>query len=291
MNEPMAARWIVVAFAAVAACAQPASDACNDGTFCPEHTSCGVNDLCFAHVGECGRFDDRMPCLVDEVTSGFCVEGACAPGLEVIGYAVSIPSALPLPGVEVVVRDHPEILGQITNVNGYFGIRAPHDVVAVIELSYPDTIVSVSRPILVGSSDVQADLIYGGIPMIPVALATLLAEQAGRELLPGRGMVTGQTVGSNGSFDPIGGVAVTLASGSCEGPWYFERDGTPAIGAQTTIANNGTFAFVNCELSAAEIVGTLAGAPCRVLDAPAPGPIAVTPESDRVTAIGRISCP
>jgi hypothetical protein len=270
------------------ACAGPDSDRCNNGTFCPPSTTCGAQDVCFAEVGACRQFSDGMPCLADDVTSGYCDGTACRAGSTIIAYATLVPSGIGLPGVEAVVRDHPEVLRGVGNANGYFEFEVPRDTDAVIELSYPDAYVTVTRPVIVGDEDVLLDALYGGIPVVPVTLADLLAARVGIELLPERGFLTGVSVDPQGQT--VGGVAFSLATGSCDGPYYVDVKGEPVIGATATQPGNGTFAFANCEPGTVMLQASATTGACHTLDRASTDPVPMNVEVGRITYLGRMTC-
>lgn len=288
MNTMMRVFGAFVVAVMAAACARPGSDRCNDGTFCPPSTTCGAQDVCFAGIGACSQFSDAMPCLVDELTSGYCDGSACRVGATILGFATSVPSGLGLPGVEAHVRDHPEVLRAVGNPNGYFDFKVPRGIEAVIEVSYPDAFVSVTRPILVGDEDVLADFLFGGIPVVSIALGDVLAEMVGIELLPDRGMLTGISTTPQGTA--VGDVAFSLASGSCDGPYYIDVQGMPVIGGTATVPGNGSFAFVNCEPGTALLQATAATGPCHTLDRASTDPVPIAIEPGRIAYLGRMTC-
>jgi hypothetical protein len=287
MNTTM---WLVGALAipvVAAACAGPASDRCNDGTFCPPSTTCGAQDVCFADIGTCSQFSDAMPCLVDDVTSGYCDGATCRVGATILGFATSVPSGIGLPGVEAVVRGHPEVLRAVGNPNGYFEFKVPRGVEAVIEISYPDAYLTIARPVAVGDDDVALDFLYGGIPIVPIALGEALADQIGIELLPERGLLTGVSVDLDGKA--VGGVAFSPTTGSCDGPYYFDMQGSPTT-ETSTVPGNGTFAFVNCEPGTVTLRATATTGACHTFDRASTDPVPMSIEPGRLTYLGRMTC-
>jgi len=272
----------------VAGCAEPASDSCGNGTFCPPSTTCGAQNVCFADVDACPDFANRTPCIIDRENSGYCEEGTCERGPDVIASAAVMPSRMPAVGIEGVVRDHPEVLRSIGNANGYFGFRTPRDITIVIEARYPDALISVTRPIVVADRDVLADYIYGGIPIVPTALVELLSAQLDITFQPDRGVLAGS------AFDVItnrevAGMSVTVPPGTCLGPYYFGVSGAVEPGATAT-QEGGAFAFVDCVVGPTTVTATSPAGPCRTLDADAPGDIAAEIEPDRLLFVGRIVC-
>jgi len=273
-----------------AGCAEVASDACADGTYCPVGSTCGTNNVCIAHERACSQFADGMPCLVDKATSGFCADDACSVGFEVIGYGLEMPTRSALAGMSVEMRGHPEVGVSLTNVNGYFSLRTPRLTTGVITLTWPEAFVTITRPVTIREAPVTLELSYGGIPIVPRLIAQALASQAGITLSPERGIVMGQAYDLTRGTDDAGGLSVSVPPGRCAGPLYFDASGTIVPTASATIAGAGVFVLGNCETGDLPLTMTSAIGPCRTLDSNETTTIVITPEPEKVLSLGRIAC-
>jgi hypothetical protein len=277
-----------LALLALVACSDTVSTRCDDGAYCPARTVCGAAGACLVANGECETFVDLTPCLHDGLEQGHCKAGVCVDGVELLGVTLLAPGDIPIAGVPVRALGRPEVLPVETNLNGFFGLIVPPAADIIIEIRYEDRLDVVSRLVQTGDQTaVPIDLIYGGIPLIPRALAEATAEQVGTTIMPGRAMITGvaysgQTGGS------IAGSAVKVSNPSCVGPLYPDREGQVIPGATAT-TDAGVFIFFNCDPGGALLEVEFAGEACRVLDVEADR-ILVEGFADRLTFVGRVVC-
>jgi hypothetical protein len=266
----------------LAGCPEPAANPCGDGLFCPVDTTCGGEGVCVVDSEACGDFPDDTPCVRD-LQRGFCLAGACDAGVIVIGATETFPLRTFPDGVQVRVIDRPEILGAVTNPNGYFDVVTPRDTDIVLELSYPDALPVRTRTIAVGVDDVLADEIYGAIPIVLDDIARSIADLIGQPLDPANGMISGAT------FDPanrlsVEGVVVT-ADGGCRGPYYFDETG-PVLDATATV-QTGVFVFFDCPPGPVTVSATLGAIACTAID---PVPLQIEVGARMLSHVGRVIC-
>jgi hypothetical protein len=266
-------------------CPEPRAVVCDDGLFCPPDTTCGGFGLCLVSEEQCMEFPETTPCQV-EVDRGFCRAGSCVEGVELIGATETFPIRTFPEGVTVFARDHPEIVPSDTNVNGYFGLFAPHQTELVLEVSYPDAHPIVTRRISVGEDAVAVDVIYGGIPIVLDVIVDQIADSIGVTLDPARGVVIGSTFDPDRST-PLDGVVASVADGDCGQAHYFDAQG-PVVGATSTFAETGVFVLFNCLPGAVDLVADRAGVDCRTIDKPAP--IALDVVAGKFLFVGRVTC-
>ncbi|MBA2543295.1 MAG: hypothetical protein H0V17_26875 [Deltaproteobacteria bacterium] len=273
--------------AMVAGCGESSSVACDDGTFCPDRTVCGGAGVCLVEADACARFDENTACELD-LERGRCVEGACVPGVELIGVAAVVPRREAIEGVEVTARDHPEIVPSLTNRNQFFGLKnIVPDTAVVLELSFPDTRSVVTGPIVLGDRGRSIDVVYGGIPLVAEASLDLVAATTGLAQIPGTGIV------SAAAFDPaigaFAGMSAVLDVG-CSGPFYLGAELLVVADATATLATDGSFVFVNCPPGAAALTAGFPGRSCRTLDGIPATNLAIEIVADRLLWLGRITC-
>lgn len=271
----------------LAACGDARSVRCGDGTFCPDRTACGGAGVCVVEVDACARFSDGAVCELD-FERGRCAAGACVPGLELIGEATPLPNPQARAGIPVTVRGHPEIELAVTNDNGFFGLRniQPHTTV-VLELSIADALPATSRPIVFTDRGRAIDRELGPIPLIADSSLELISAAIGVARIPG----TGSIAGSAFELDtgPFGGLTAAVTA-ACEGPLYLGADLVVVTGATATVANEGTFIFINCSPDAALLSATFPGRSCRTLDDLSALDFPIEIVADRLLWAGRFSC-
>ncbi|MBA2543294.1 MAG: hypothetical protein H0V17_26870 [Deltaproteobacteria bacterium] len=271
---------------ALASCGDHESTACDDG-FCPPDTACGGAGVCLVEPRRCEGFAERTPCMVDDRARGTCAAATCVPGVTITGGVVAVPNT-PLPDVTASVRGHPEVRTDLTNIKGFFDLLdVPRDSAVLVELRYPDCVPVLTRPIVTRDENVFVDVLYGGIPILSEAFFDLVSSQLGIGRTPGTAIIAGST------FDPmtgsaLAGVTVAIEGVSCDGPFYFDRNGTPLLDTATD-AESGVFGFGNCELGPASLVATRAGVTCRTLDT-SPGAVTLELVADHLSFSGRIVC-
>jgi hypothetical protein len=270
-------------------CIRPSTNACERELFCPEHTTCGGSGVCLVADGECARFADRTPCERD-TGRGHCRAGSCEEGVELVGASAAFPFSTFLVGVTAALLDHPDVLPDETNLNGFFNIRGtPRDTDVVVELSYPDALTVVTRSIAIGQSDVQADASYGAIPIVFDEVVAQIADTIGVPFDPALGIVVGSTFDRE-TDAPVADVVTNIPAADCAGPYYFDATG-PDPSATATLAATGVFVFANCSVGRHELIAMQADTRCRAFDAVADGPTQLEIVPGKMLFVGRLVCP
>jgi hypothetical protein len=131
--------------------------------------------------------------------------------------------------------------------------------------------------------------VAGGLGAIAGALLVALNQPRPVEVVPDRGVLSGISYDPTQNV-PVGGVAFSLVTGSCDGPYYFGIDNTIVPNGTATDPMNGTFAFVNCEPGVVELAASSPAGACRTLDDQSVAPISMTVEPERLTYLGRVAC-